>query len=175
MIHSHLLSHSSWSDLNLPVCHVLLLRSRYYLCSLVMRFAQLVLSEASKMTGILVSIKCVRTTQVHTYMYKVLLSLGITNFTIHLIQVKEKLKECLQLMHTALPYFPQAPPTSLAIVAKCSCQHCPASREEDREHSSSDYSQDSLLRSATQVALSYITVVHEQFNSFVCQASRQVG
>ena len=96
-------------------------------------------------------------------------------FTLHIIQVKEKLKECLQLMHTALPYFPQAPPTSLAVVAKCSCQHCPASREEDREHSSSDYSQDSLLRSATQVALSYITVAHEQFNSFVCQASRQVG
>ena len=157
MIHSHLLSHSSWSDLHLPVCHALLLRSRHYLCSLVMRFAQLVLSEASKMTGILVSIKCVRTTQVYTHtctcttFCKVLLSLGITNFTIHLIQVKEKLKECLQLMHTALPYFPQAPATSLAVVAKCSCQHCPASREEDGEQSSSDYSQDSLLRSATQV------------------------
>ena len=57
---------SSWTELHLPVCHALLLRSRCYLCSLVMRFAELALSEASKITGILVSIKCARTTQVHT-------------------------------------------------------------------------------------------------------------
>ena len=60
------LQSSSWSDLHLPVCHALLLRSRYYLCSLVMRFAQLALSEASKITTILVSIKCARATQLHT-------------------------------------------------------------------------------------------------------------
>ena len=60
---------STWSSLHLPVCHTLLLRSRCYLCSLVMRFVQLALSEASKITGILVSIKCARTAQVHTANY----------------------------------------------------------------------------------------------------------
>ena len=35
-----------------------------YLCILVTRFAELALEEASKMTGILLSIKCVRTNQV---------------------------------------------------------------------------------------------------------------
>ena len=43
-------SPSSWAELHLPVCHALLLRSRCYLCSLVMRFAELALSEASKIT-----------------------------------------------------------------------------------------------------------------------------
>ena len=78
-------------------------------------------------------------------------------------------------MHTSLPYFPQASPTSVSIATECSSQQCPASREDIMEHSSSDYSQESLLRSAAQVALSYITVTQEQFNSFICQASRQVG
>ena len=40
---------------------------------------------------------------------------------------------------------------------------------------SSSYSQDSLLMSAAQVALSYVTVAQEQFSGFVCQAERQVG
>ena len=66
---------SSWAELHLPVCHALLLRSRCYLCSLAMRFAELALSEASKITGILVSIKCARTTQVCTTT-----KLGITIF-----------------------------------------------------------------------------------------------
>ena len=78
-------------------------------------------------------------------------------------------------MHTSLPYFPQVPPTSVSIATKYSSQQCPASTEDIMEPSSSDYSQKSLLRSAAQVALSYITVTWEQFNSFICQASRQVG
>ena len=78
-------------------------------------------------------------------------------------------------MHTSLPYFPQAPPTSVSIATECSSQQCSASTKDIIEHSSSDYSQESLLRSAAQVALSYITVTREQFNGFICQASRQVG
>ena len=79
-------------------------------------------------------------------------------------------------MHTALPYFPRVPPSSITIATdyKCSCQHCLASGDDIIEHSSS-YSQDSLLMSAAQVALSYVTVAQDQFNGFVCQAGRQVG
>ena len=73
-------------------------------------------------------------------------------------------------MYTALPYFPKAPPT----VAECSCQQCSTLREDLKLHQLQDYSQNSLLRSATQVALTYITVTQDQFNNFVCQASRQV-
>ena len=61
----HISTYSSWTDLNLPVCLSLLTRSQLYLCQLVLKFAHLSLSEATKMSGILVSIKCVRTTQVH--------------------------------------------------------------------------------------------------------------
>ncbi len=50
--------------MGLPVCHELLRDGREYLCGLVRRFVSLVLEEASKMTGILVSIKCVRASQV---------------------------------------------------------------------------------------------------------------
>ena len=80
-------------------------------------------------------------------------------------------------MHTSLPYFTQAPPTSVTIATECTYTHvhCPASREDIMEQSSLDYSQESLLSSAAQVALSYITVAREQFNGFICQASRQVG
>ena len=64
-------------------------------------------------------------------------------------------------MHTALPYFPQAPPSSVAIATdyKCSYQHCLASGDDIIERSLS-YSQDSLLMSAAQVALCYVTVRH---------------
>ena len=88
-------------------------------------------------------------------------------------QVKEKLKECLQMMQMALPYFPKAPPT----VGECSCHHCPTTREHLDRHQMSlqqDYSQDVLLRSAVGVALSYITVAQDQFSSFVRLARRQV-
>ena len=73
-------------------------------------------------------------------------------------------------MHTALPYFLKAPST----VTECSCQQCSTLREDLKLHQLQDYSQNSLLRSATQVALTYITVTQDQFNNFVCQASRQV-
>ena len=79
-------------------------------------------------------------------------------------------------MHTALPYFSEAPPSA----AQCSCQQCPSLREGLDQNQSSPfhdqhvYSQDSLLRSAAQVAVSYVTVAQEQFNNYVCQASRQV-
>lgn len=79
-------------------------------------------------------------------------------------------------MHTALPYFPEAPSSA----AQCSCQQCPSLWEGlDQNQSSSfhdqhGYSQDSLLRSAAQVALSYVSVAREQFNNYVCQAYRQV-
>ena len=54
----------SWTKLGLPVQHDLLRRSRLHLCQLVQRFVQLAVDEASRLTGILVSIKCVRAAQV---------------------------------------------------------------------------------------------------------------
>ena len=94
----------------------------------------------------------------------------IIGLALTLIQAKERLKECLQLMHTALSYFSQTPPTATTVIeAECTCQQCPSSIEDVSEHS-----EESLLRSASAVALSYITVAREQFNGFVSQASRQV-
>ena len=54
----------SWVKLGLPVSRDLLKRSKEYMCFLVARFVNLTLEEASKITGILVSIKCARTNQV---------------------------------------------------------------------------------------------------------------
>ena len=89
--------------------------------------------------------------------------------------MKEKLKECLQLMQTAIPYFPEAPPT----LSDCSCHPRPTSPGDvgsPREsHELRDYSRDSLLSTAAEVALSYITVAQDQFDGFVRQACRQVS
>ena len=78
-------------------------------------------------------------------------------------------------MQTAIPYFPEAPPT----LSVCSChphRTSPGDIGSPREsHDLRDYSRDSLLSSAAEVALSYITVAQDQFEGFVRQACRQVG
>lgn len=72
----------SWTKLGLPVQHGLLRQSQLYLCQLVQQFVQFSVEEASKIAGILVSIKCVRATH-----------------------LKEHLKDCLSLLSEAIPYF----------------------------------------------------------------------
>lgn len=55
---------SSWVKLGLPLDPSLLSHASQYLCSLVAQFISLVLGEASRIHGLLVSMKCIRTTQV---------------------------------------------------------------------------------------------------------------
>ena len=55
---------SSWVKLGLPLDPSLLSHASQYLCGLVAQFISLVLGEASRINGLLVSMKCTRTTQV---------------------------------------------------------------------------------------------------------------
>lgn len=54
----------SWTRLGLPVCLHQLAKSCDHLCGLVCRYVSLCLGEASQLNGILLSIKCMRTTKV---------------------------------------------------------------------------------------------------------------
>ena len=110
------------------------------------KHASLSLQEAAKITGILVSIKCVRTTQ-----------------------LKEKLRESLVFLTEARPYF------TSATLPDCMCGSCcsDGGARRDVDQWRGHYSQELLLTLAAQVLLSYLQISSQQFDAFVCRSPRQ--
>jgi len=54
----------TWVSLGLPVCRSLLRRSSDYMCQIVDRYISACQHEAGQLSGVLLSIKCIRTCKV---------------------------------------------------------------------------------------------------------------
>ena len=81
------------------------------------------------------------------------------------LQLKEKLKDCLQLMNDSFSYFTPDPVT-------CQCTHC-SSAEAPPPPTCHDST--SLLSLAAQVTVVYVCIALEQFEGYAAHCGRQVA
>ena len=85
------------------------------------------------------------------------------------MQAVERLKESIQLLQTARPYFTMKP------TPKCTCSECPEVNPTPIENEGSDsYNKPILLKLVVDVSQAYFDIGLGQFDGFVHKQGKQV-
>ncbi len=90
-----------------------------------------------------------------------------------MLQLKEKLKDCLNLMSDSYPYF------SLEVSSSSTCQcerclHLTSPPPVDAEGSVDEMSLNYFISQFVEVVVEYVKVALEQFDGYVSNLSKQV-